>query len=1637
MAEEKKHKGLKIAGWVLGILLLLVVLLPFSLYIPWVQNIAKDYACEWASKKTGMDISVGRVLIKFPLDVSVDDVLALDQNGDTVLAAGNLTASVALKPLLEKCVEVDEAQLTDGQYRFEADDESLLLKARLKHCRVRGIDVDLKKNTVNVADGALRGGDVALEYLPYKVEQDNDTTASEPWRIKAGRLTLDDVNYSMKMLPTIDDMQAYVGHAELKNGQVDTGAHTVNASYLNADSVDCKYYYPSADSARRYEARHPVPMPSIKLPGDTVPWTVTADSVRLSRGHAIYAQKDAKPASKDAMDMNYLEVSDVNIAVDNLETRGSSVNASIASLSGRERSGLEIKQGSGNVSLDSTHVDLKQVKLKTMMSDISLDGDVDMALLKGDKNGNMHLTTDSKIALQEVGKVMPSLRPTLKDVPQVNPVSVKGDVSGTMRRLQINSLTADMPRYAHATVSGVVNNPLDPDNLSGEIALDGRFDNISWIKPTLMDKATQKQLNLPPMAIKGKAKLAGNTVSADATMTLATGKVVGKGTFNSKSMDYDVDAQFDHFPVRSVLPLSEVGDLTGHVQAKGHGLDILKPNAKVDANIDLASVGYNNAIYRNLKAKVKLDGGAFDGKLSSNSKNCDVNMDVTGRVNGNRYTFDAHGRINDLDLQALKMYKGTCAGNGNFAASGSIDTQAGEYDVDVNLSNLDWNLDGARLVADEAQATFKANNNLTVATLDNEDNHLRFEAPMGMDMLSKHFRQAADIAMDQYNKRSLNIDTLKQALPPFAMNVSMGRDGLVQRFLEERYELDFRDVRLNMRNDSNIFIDGWAHSISVGETTIDTLTLKASEWDKKLAFEAHMGNRRGTMDEWAQVTVKGGVKGSVLDFLLTQQNIDREMGYRLGCNATLTDTAVNMRLFPSQPIVGYRKWSVNNGNFVNYNYTNRMLDANLVLQSGESQLALTSKRLNGPENKENIFLDINNLRIEEWTNLVPSLKSMSGTMNADFDLVFDGKNMEGTGEAELLNFVYDGHREGDFKLTTDYVIDPATVSTRINADLLVDGSHVAVAYGALNDSTSTSPLNLAVNLDRFPLRKVSAFIPGNLIRLRGYANGELTMTGSMDNPVLNGYLVGDSAYVTLPRYGSRLQLAETRIPIKNNVIDFDNYQIKGLNDNSIALNGTVNLQSLDNPIINLRMKGRNVQFIGSEQRRFSQIFGKAFADLDASVISRNNVLNIRADATLLSGSNITYVLQDNVNTLTTATDEDMVTFVNFNDSTDTGAILKTASGKSLSTSILANIDVQQGAKISAYLSEDGKDRATVDGSGRLKYSLDFAGKDALNGTYTIESGNVRYSPPLISQKNFDINSGSTITWTGDMLNPQLNLTGTERLKTSVTSDDGARLVEFLITANVGGTLSNINLGFDLASENDMTVQNELQSMSNEQRSQAAINMLLYNTYSGTSSAGRISNLTASSALFSFLQSQLNNWAAKSLKGIDLTFGINQYEGTRRAGLQTSYSYRLAKSLFNDRFKIVVGGEYSTDATAEENFGQNLISDISFEYYLNEAGSKYLRLFRHTGFESVLEGQITETGVGFVMKRKVGSLADFFHRSRSVAQIATQDSIEALEKAARQAQIDAEEAIAAARAAADSTATELPPIILKDDETNDE
>jgi hypothetical protein len=161
-----------------------------------------------------------------------------------------------------------------------------------------------------------------------------------------------------------------------------------------------------------------------------------------------------------------------------------------------------------------------------------------------------------------------------------------------------------------------------------------------------------------------------------------------------------------------------------------------------------------------------------------------------------------------------------------------------------------------------------------------------------------------------------------------------------------------------------------------------------------------------------------------------------------------------------------------------------------------------------------------------------------------------------------------------------------------------------------------------------------------------------------------------------------------------------------------------------------------------------------------------------------------------------------------------------------------------------------------------------------------------------------------------------------------------------------------------------------------------MNLLLYNTYTGSSVSA---TSTFGNPLYSFLAGQLNAWAAKTIRGVDLSFGIDQYTNTvdGESSTATSYSYQVSKSLFDNRFKIVVGGNYSTDTNAEDNFAQNLISDISFEYMLKQSTNlnMYVKLFRHTGWESILEGEVTETGVGLVMKRKLNNLRQLFRFRR--------------------------------------------------------
>ena len=244
----------------------------------------------------------------------------------------------------------------------------------------------------------------------------------------------------------------------------------------------------------------------------------------------------------------------------------------------------------------------------------------------------------------------------------------------------------------------------------------------------------------------------------------------------------------------------------------------------------------------------------------------------------------------------------------------------------------------------------------------------------------------------------------------------------------------------------------------------------------------------------------------------------------------------------------------------------------------------------------------------------------------------------------------------------------------------------------------------------------------------------------------------------------------------------------------------------------------------------------------------------------------------------------------------------------------------------------------------------------------------------------NFNQDSHITWGGDILNPTLAIKAYDNVKANIQMNGNTSLVNFLVSLNIGNTLSAPSILFDLSTDDDLSISNELQSMTAEQRQQQAMNLMLTGSYTGQNAKSVNGNLVTSN-LYSMLTSQLNSFLANTVKGVDINLGVDQYQtGTNgNTSTNTSYSYQVSKSLLNNRFKIIVGGNY-TDGSANENFEQNLISDIAFEYVLKQTNNMSLnaKLYRHSGYESVLEGEITETGVGLNLRRRLAYFSEITH-----------------------------------------------------------
>ncbi len=1592
--KSNKIKG--IIAWVIGIMFAIIIIVPCLLYVPIIQKGVKNLAISYVNNNTSMTMAIDRIMLKFPLNLNVKQTLILDENQDTMIYAGDVLADVKFMPLLALKVDIQSVELKDAVYKMVSEDSSMVLDAKVDYFKLENTDILLDKNEVNLGSAGLDGGyvNMALDTRKQKTAEE-DTTAATAWLVNMDKVKMKNVALNMQMLPLIQSLNTKIGCASLNEGMIDLGKQKVKIGYFGVDRADVNYIYPTLEYQTANSSL--VDSASVETAIDTALWTINANTLRLNDSHVIYAMHGATPI--DGLDMNYLEISDINVAIDSLYNRGSEVKLSLAQLNARERCGVQVTSGQGVFAMDSKEIKAENVKLETMQSSLLLD-----ALLGANFTVNdtepIHLDLEAMVGLGEIGYLYPSIKSMLAHVPSDRPIEMSLKIDGSSQSLTMENAMLKMPGVIVVDANGNLEHLMNIDKLAANINFSGDTKNLNFAKPIMLsDTAMYGQIDFPEMRLNGTMAYSPNMANADLDLRLIDGEMVFKGKWDKATESYDAMVRMDSFPLQSILPLAQLNNISAKANIKGVGYDPFDSKTKIDAALSIEDITYEGKGYYNMHVAGHLDKKRALVDLMSKNRDCDLNMSLSCVLDTGMYEFAVDGNVNNVDLKAMRLSGTESKGKGRIVAFGTANITDNAYEVDMDLRDFKWILPEARYETAGLNASFTSSKDIITLSAQEDDMYIDFNASCGIDSFLANIVKCQKIFEYEIESKYFDADTLQEALPKFSCDMRVGKNNLMQQALSA-YDVKMDEMAINLVNDSTIYMDGHVYGIESGTLVLDTVTLYATQKDKYISYNLHVGNRPGTNDEFAQVSLRGGIRGNAVGGLLEQQNIQGVQGFRFGVNAFLSDTVVNMKLFPKNLIIGYRNWTVNDSNIVAFNNIEREFEADLNLKSDSSFVSLKTTPNKEQKGQDDVLLSIGGVQISEWLKVSPYIPPMSGLLSADMKMKFDGKNILGGGISRLKGFKYNRKAVGDFAFKLGLELDPVKNYIRLASAFDVDGRKTIVARGSLNDTTSVYPYNITLTVDSLPLKVANPFIPGDMANLSGALNGSMNLVGSFTEPIINGYVQCAGAEINMPLFGSHLTLSDTKIPVDYSLITFDGFKVYGSNKNAINVDGYVDLLPLDNPKIDVSLKGNNVEFVNSKQRRKMEVFGKGYANLDATALGTMNDLTMDVDLTLLPTTNLTYVLQTDVSAISTQTDENMVKFISFADTahseTDTLATPIVTSNFRLNT----KLNIQQGSKFNVYLSNNGRDRVEIEGSGLLNYSQSSLGDMRLVGNYTLSEGFVRYTPPLLSEKLFEFTDGSYISWTGDVLNPTLNIKAVDEMKASVSQEgQDSRLVNFLVSLSVTNALNNMNLEFDLSTNDDVTVQNELLSMSPAQRSSQAINMLLYNTYTGQGAAMDMSG----NPLYSFLNSQINRWAANTIKGVDLTLGVNQYDKTSgdATSKSTSYSYKISKSLFNDRFKIVVGGNYNPSGDSEDNFANSLLNDISFVYMLNQSGTMSVKLFRHTGYESILEGEVTETGGAFVMKRKLSTLKNFFRFGRfrrgNNKNVISQDTIVKLEE----------------------------------------
>ena len=1510
-------KALKWLGITVATPIALFLLLAILLYIPPVQNFAVHQVANYLSGNLGMDVRIDKVRLAFPLDLAVHHMTAVEK-GDTLLNADRLRLNVKLMPLFEGRADVDGFEL----YGLVIDTKSYISDTRIKghagQLTAAAHGVDWEKELVNLDHARLHDADI---YVTLSDTAKKDTTESKAkWNIAVKKVDIERSKVHLQMPGDSMRIYANLGRAALRGGAFDTGRNYYAVKALQLQDCDVNYDIPYI-----------------------------------------------KPVA--GIDPNHIAVKRLTLMLDTLSYNNEGVlRAGLRGLTLHEKCGLDVTRLSGSVYMDTTQLRLPALQLRTPASRIDADVAFDFKAFSAGKGGHCQAVVDASIGYDDIRTLATGYvdKAYLRALPH-RPLAIKGIVSGNIDHLRLPSLTLNMPEVLQASANGYTNF-VTKDWRNGKFNFNLRTRSMAAVRQ-LMPASLKQSINVPDgLSLRGKAAFNGNRYDADIKAGIGRGSLAAKAKLDVKRETYKVVATAHQLPIASIVRGVPVGPFSGSLRASGSGWDVMSPRASLTADAKVNALSYERYPLGGISVKANLRGGKAVAHFEADNPLLQGNGHIEALLGRHNYEVAVKASLPNLDLKKLGVTTDTLYFGTDIDIKATANKAFTAYALSGSIANNHFTTQRMSAMAKDILFDLATSRDTTTANISAGDLRLRLGAKGDIPHLGTHLARFANELQKEAKTYNIDQERLKTYLPVMAFYLDAGRDNPLYNIARMK-GYSFSSAYVNLNTDPHVGMTGDARmgALNVGALLLDTIDTHIFQDSTGVQMRGLVKNGKKNPNP-LEVRMRSYVMRSGAGIELSYYDSEGERGVDVGLQAALVDGGLNIHLYPENPVLAYRNFKVNKDNYIFLGKDNSIrADVDLLADDG------TGLKIYGePKDSVNdLTVSVNQVNLGELSAVLPYMPKLSGMLSGDVHVTDDSQHKQLSAMASLTadNFKYEDMPLGNVGIDAVYL--PKTGGEHhASAFISSNGEEVLACNGTYFDRDGGT-FEGDAQLHDFPLQMLNGFMAGTDVALKGIAGGDLRVNGSLDKPVINGSLDLDSAHIYSDVYGFDLRTDERALDIKDSRIIFSDYRLFSTGKEPMVLNGTFDMSDFERMRMDFAMRANNFELINTRKKAQSMLFGKVYANYVGTLKGTTDNLSLRGKLEVLDRTDVTYILKDSPLSVDDRL-HDLVQFTNFKDSTQTVQPEKAVDG---GMDITMGISISDAAIFHCNLSDDGQSYVKLEGGGDMTLRMTQQGDMRMTGLFTTNSGEMKYQLPVIPLKTFQIVQGSYVQFTGDVMNPTLNIAAKERTKAVVTEDDRQRSVAFDVGVKITKPLNDMGLEFTIEAPEDLNIQNQLASMSAEQRGKAAVTMMATGMYMTDETMMSGSGFKANNALNAFLQSEIQNIAGSALKTIDINLGVES--GTSQTGTSTTdYSFQFAKRFWGNRISVIIGGKVSTGADAT-NSAESFINNVSVEYRLDQGATRYVKAFYDRDTQDPLEGQLTKTGAGLVLRRKTDKLGELF------------------------------------------------------------